>query len=493
MLASRGKQKAAVTVVLAMFALGAPLIAPVPAAADSVTIVGRNLIANGDAESGAGSPDGSVVPVPGWTTIGNFTVAQYGGNGLPSFTDPGPSDRGANFFAGGPNNASSSGSQLINVASAAHQIDVGAVTFALSGFLGGFADQGDNAVLSITFKNGDQVLGSAQIGPVTAADRGNATGPLARSTSGAVPVGTREILVVLQMTRAPVFFYNDGYADNLNLTLTDVFGRNLITNGDAESGAGSPDGSVVPVPGWTTIGNFTVAQYGGNGLPSFTDPGPSDRGANFFAGGPNNASSSGSQLINVASAAHQIDVGAVTFTLSGFLGGFADQGDNAVLSITFKNGDQVLGSAQIGPVTAADRGNATGLLARSTSGAVPVGTREILVVLQMTRAPVFFYNDGYADNLNLTLTDIFGRNLIANGDAESGAGSPDGSVVPVPGWTTNGNFTVAQYGANGLPSFTDPGPSDRGANFFAGGPNNASSAASQLINVASAAHQIDVG
>ncbi len=219
MLASRGKQKAAVTVVLAMFALGAPLIAPVPAAADSVTIVGRNLIANGDAESGAGSPDGSVVPVPGWTTIGNFTVAQYGGNGLPSFTDPGPSDRGANFFAGGPNNASSSGSQLINVASAAHQIDVGAVTFALSGFLGGFADQGDNAVLSITFKNGDQVLGSAQIGPVTAADRGNATGLLARSTSGAVPVGTREILVVLQMTRAPVFFYNDGYADNLILTL----------------------------------------------------------------------------------------------------------------------------------------------------------------------------------------------------------------------------------------------------------------------------------
>ncbi len=80
---------------------------------------------------------------------------------------------------------------------------------------------------------------------------------------------------------------------------------------------------------------------------------------------------------------------------------------------------------------------------------------------------------------------VFGRNLIVNGDAEAGPGSFDGlTVEPVPGWITNGNFTVAQYSGEGLPSQTDPGPPDRGNNFFAGGPNNISSSATQLINVA---------
>src|SRR5712691_6106613 len=216
----RNWPKAPLTLLLALLALGGALSDPAPAVAAPPAIFATNLIANGDAEAGVGSSDGSVVPVPGWTVSGNFTAVQYGApSGFPSLTDPGPSNRGANFFAGGPNNASSSASQLISIASAAPQIDAGAVTFALAGFLGGFQDQGDNAVLSVTFENGDLVLGTAQLGPVTAADRGNATGLLARSTSGAVPVGTRQLLVTLQMTRAPIFFYNDGYADNLSLTL----------------------------------------------------------------------------------------------------------------------------------------------------------------------------------------------------------------------------------------------------------------------------------
>ena len=216
----RNWPKAPLTLLLVLLAFGGALGDPARVLAAPPSIFSTNLIANGDAEAGAGASDESVVSVPGWTVSGNFTAVQYGAaSGFPSLTDPGPSNRGANFFAGGPNNASSSASQLISVASAARQIDSGAVTFALAGFLGGFQDQGDNAVLSVTFKNGDLVLGTAQIGPVTAADRGNATGLLARSTSDAVPVGTRQLLVTLQMTRAPIFSYNDGYADNLSLTL----------------------------------------------------------------------------------------------------------------------------------------------------------------------------------------------------------------------------------------------------------------------------------
>jgi len=187
------------------------------------------------------------------------------------------------------------------------------------------------------------------------------------------------------------------------------FSVNLIVNGDAEAGVGSSSGfDVVVVPGWTTSGNFTVVVYGApGGFPTATDPGPSDRGRNFFAGGPNNASSSASQIIDVSDGAAAIDAGAVTVTLSGFLGGFANQNDNAVLTPTFKNSNGVsLGSSSIGPVTAANRANATGLLSRSSNGAVPAGTREIAVVLQMTRT-AGAYNDGFAGNLSLTLTSSF--------------------------------------------------------------------------------------
>src|SRR6266496_4446136 len=72
------------------------------------------------------------------------------------------------------------------------------------------------------------------------------------------------------------------------------FGVNVILNGDAEAGPGAPnDSEMVPAPGWTSAGNFTVVAWGGaGGLPTVTDPGPPDRGLNLFAGGPGNPSSS---------------------------------------------------------------------------------------------------------------------------------------------------------------------------------------------------------
>ena len=186
-----------------------------------------------------------------------------------------------------------------------------------------------------------------------------------------------------------------------------VFGANIIINGNAEAGAGSASGNdVVPVPGWTTAGSATVVVYGApGGFPSATDPGPSDRGVNFFSGGPN-GSSSLSQTINVTAGSATINGGAVRYDLSGFLGGFDRQDDNAVLLAVFRDGSGAsLGTATIGPVLAADRSNATGLLLQATSGFVPAGTESIDVGLQFTLvSPV--YNDGYADNVSLVLTPV---------------------------------------------------------------------------------------
>ena len=185
-----------------------------------------------------------------------------------------------------------------------------------------------------------------------------------------------------------------------------VFGPNLIVNGNAETGPGSPDGTTLPVPNapsWTLAGNFTVVQYNApGGFPLSTDPGPPARGSNYFAGG-NNASSSAAQTINVAAGAAAIDGGTATYSLSGWLGGFSSQDDNATLTVTFRNaGATAIGSASIGPVMAADRGSATGMLLRNAAGAVPAGTRTIDVVLQLTRVSGT-YNDGYADELSLVL------------------------------------------------------------------------------------------
>jgi hypothetical protein len=184
-----------------------------------------------------------------------------------------------------------------------------------------------------------------------------------------------------------------------------VFGTNLIVNGDAESGVGSTDGGVVSsIPGWTPSGTFTVVQYNsGGGFPGNSDPGPANRGSNFFAGGPGAGNASGSQMIDVSSGATRINAGNTSFDLTGYLGGFSDQRDNAVLTATFFGATGgPLGSAVIGPVTNDQRNDQTGLLFQELTGIVPVGTVEIGINLEMNHLDGD-YNDGYADNLSLVL------------------------------------------------------------------------------------------
>ena len=184
-----------------------------------------------------------------------------------------------------------------------------------------------------------------------------------------------------------------------------LLGSNLIKNGDAESGPGSSSGGTVSnIPHWTTFGDFTVVQYNApGGFPTSSGPGPASRGNNFFAGGPSNGFSIASQTIDISSIATQVDTGTITFSLTGYLGGYFDQDDNAVLKVDFLDGSaSSLGVAQIGPILASDRSNTTGLFFRSTAGNLPVGTRTIGVTLEMTRT-AGSYNDGYADNLSFVL------------------------------------------------------------------------------------------
>lgn len=140
----------------------------------------------------------------------------------------------------------------------------------------------------------------------------------------------------------------------------------------------------------------------GGGFPSPTDPGPADRGDNFFSGGTN-LSSTMTQRIDAGNLAGVIESGQVSFLLSAWLGGFANQNDTATIVAHFlDNSNAEIGSAQLAPVTAAERGNVTKLLFREQLNSLPATTRFINLELSAVRVPTG-ENDGYADNISLVL------------------------------------------------------------------------------------------
>lgn len=180
---------------------------------------------------------------------------------------------------------------------------------------------------------------------------------------------------------------------------------NLLKNPGAEAGPGAAsDTAAVAIPGWKTTARFTAVRYGtsfqGGAFPSA----PSRGGRNFFAGGPENASSTARQSVDVSGSAAEIDGGGVTARLSALIGGFEDAADSGFVAATFRGGSgAVLAKLTIGPVTVGQRGGSTRLLPVSGTGKVPKGTRVIEVVMTARRARGF-YNDAYFDNLRLTIS-----------------------------------------------------------------------------------------
>lgn len=168
-----------------------------------------------------------------------------------------------------------------------------------------------------------------------------------------------------------------------------VYGQNLVVNGDAEAG----------MNGWSGYADYSTVQsvnYGSNWvLP--TQPGPADRGARMFAGLGQYAV--GVQSLDFSTPMTQN----ISYSLSGWLGGWADQGDNALFYVQFLDAyNNEIASSAIGPVTPADRENQTGLTYRESDGFVPAGTSRLSFWLSMERL-VSNDNDGYADNLSFVL------------------------------------------------------------------------------------------
>lgn len=200
--------KIPIAATLALFAIAAPVLA---------TPLDVNIVVNGDAEAGAGGNGSVILAAPGWTPTANPTVVLYtAGGGFPDATSPGPSPRGANFFSGGPNTSPTVFSQVINIADL---VATPGLTYAFSGYIGGFASQNDHVDATATFRDHNgATLSTVTLPASLAADRGSVTGLLLRSASGAVPAGTESIVVALNFIRTEGS-YNDGYADSISLVL----------------------------------------------------------------------------------------------------------------------------------------------------------------------------------------------------------------------------------------------------------------------------------
>jgi len=171
----------------------------------------------------------------GWTPVGlDGAGAQMPADALPYATTydgglgggltkaskgPKGATRGARYFLGGSSNTTATLTQSVNLAKFAPIVDAGKATFALSGWLGGYADQADAVTVTATFldANGAQVGVPATIGPVTSTMRGNQTKLMLRSTSGPVPAQARSATVQLYFGVRTGGTTNDGYADNLDL------------------------------------------------------------------------------------------------------------------------------------------------------------------------------------------------------------------------------------------------------------------------------------
>lgn len=201
------------------------------------------------------------------------------------------------------------------------------------------------------------------------------------------PLTSNPIMTLRSLALAGVLLAALGTAGTAGAAVT--YGSNLIVNGDAESG----------VSGWQAYDGYGLIQsvsYGSNWVRP-TEPGPADRGLSMFTGV--GAYSVGYQMLDLDFVTTQ----PLAYDLSGWLGGWQSQGDNAMLYVQFMNdGGLELGSAAIGPVTAADRNNTTGLFYRETEGWLPAGTSQLWFWLSMERQGGGD-NDGYADNLSFVL------------------------------------------------------------------------------------------
>ena len=227
---------------------------------------------------------------------------------------------------------------------------------------------------------------------------------------------------------------------------------NIVVNGNAEGGPGATDASgVFAPPGWEVIPNFTAVAYGAPNFPGTEISSAIGGGNNFFAGGPDNGfggASLATQTIDLSGSAADLDGSDVNARLTGDLGGFAGQSDSATITAVFTNedGSGVTGALGLQPATPEDRDGQTGFVRRSECIPLSPGTRQAIVQAFMQRDEGS-YNDGYADNVSITLTRAPCPTLLPPTPPQPGV---SGNAMP-----TRGRIFIRRPGSNRAEELSD--------------------------------------
>ncbi|MHA7985078.1 NHL domain-containing protein [Rathayibacter sp. CAU 1779] len=350
----------------------------------------------------------------------------------------------------------STATQTIDVSS----LSTGTHTYQLSGKLGGYSTQGDFDSLSATFIDATgNAISTASTNPITEPERvaaadylayeGGTTadnGLLPVQTVGSLPAGTAKVVITLSATAIATGNDNNGVADDLNFTVdptsagatgqsydltsgthgsspncpaadlvTPALDTNLIANPGAEDYTpgvwmGAPgDDTISLVDCWVSSSALPAPEAVAESSAQSTSTYPPARtSSRVFWGGTN----PNGGIAGVATKATQtVDLSAVDaagkdFKLSGLLGGYATQDDNAVVSVTFQSSQgTTVGYAAIGPVKAGQRGSVSSLVQQAWYGTVPSGSAKAVVTITMTAVSSGNDSNGEADDLSLVIGD----------------------------------------------------------------------------------------
>lgn len=205
----------------------------------STPVIGQNLLANGDFESG---PNQLITPLASWTvTRAAFSIVPYGLTAIP-FSRP-SSMGGQQYLLRSTANDTEALTQTFDLSGHAGLIDTFSLGITLSGWLGGVGTDPDDASLRVVYRNAfggpvPSLINGAnnfdETDQVLPADRQNVTDIVYRESSFTVPPGTRTIDVQLRCNRRAGT--NDALADVVSAVLQDL-GTSLHypgTGGDLE-------------------------------------------------------------------------------------------------------------------------------------------------------------------------------------------------------------------------------------------------------------------
>ena len=194
-------------------------------------VVGTQLLANGDFESGAIL---DLVSSDGWTPVagGGLAVDFYGTPDTPSVAHAVSTGGGAHILrANGSTQVIVR--QVFDLVANQAEVMTGTLGIDIQGFFGGTGNETDTVQLNVRYLN--DTLGeitSDSIGAVTRFDRNDMTTTIFREGSFVVPIGTRFLILELQ------FDNNNGFG---NLGLVDTVGATLFDS--LSTGAATYPGS----------------------------------------------------------------------------------------------------------------------------------------------------------------------------------------------------------------------------------------------------------